>query len=164
MHAGDKLAPSTREVPANFDYSFDRGINTVAEQLAVAAAAAAAGHTASNATSTLHRPHCIMMGDDAQLIETVRQKVASVLQCSQLTVRSPAGSVRPFDGGSPNQARCATLSDMVVEMDLLASANFTIGTMWSNFDSVAYYAAMCVYNRSAETYVDGSASFYGPYV
>jgi hypothetical protein len=158
---GDKLAPSTREVPTGFDYTFARGIDNVASQLAAAAAAAARG-AAGN--MTLQPPHCILMGDDAALLETVRQKVAAVLQCGQLTVRPPAGSVRPFDGGAPSVQRCDKLSAMFAEIELLAAADYTVGTMWSNFDSVAYYAARCVHNRSAATYVDGSAAAFGPYV
>lgn len=149
--AGDKIANKTAEVPKSFDYTYERGIAAVAVQLAKAAAPGGRSH----------RPICVLVGDDAELMANVRKQAERVLMCATVKAMEPAGSVAPFGKGSNS---CSKLQRMLVDMDLIAWANYTVGTMWSNFDSVAYYAAICSYKRSQESYVDGSAMVFGPYI
>lgn len=111
-------------------------------------------------------PVCVLVGDDATLLAAVEQQAKRILSCSKVKVMPPAGSEPPFLElyDSPNAARCQEVKDMLADMYLLASADYTVGTMWSNFDSIAYYAAVCNYNRSPGTYVDGSQMVFGPYL
>jgi hypothetical protein len=68
-------------------------------------------------------------------------------------------------GAQISVAWCMHLSaqTMLADMDTLAWADYTVGTMWSNFDAVAFYVAVCSYGRQQSTYVDGSRNPFGPY-
>jgi hypothetical protein len=165
VRGGDKLADKTCEVPLGFDYSFDKGLRLVAQQLS-----AESGYSARSTAQRLkpwqmqqqarpHGPVCLLFGDDEQLMKQVRAQAQKVLNCSVLQHAAAAGSYRPWEG-----QKCALVRTMLSELDMLAWADYTVGTVWSNFDSFEFYAAVCSYGRQQDTYVDGSRNPFGPYV
>jgi hypothetical protein len=165
VRGGDKLQSKTREVPVNFDYSFDKGLRLVAHQLS-ARSGSSTRTTARHLKpwqvqqqARTHGPVCLLFGDDKELIEQVRAQAQQILNCSVLQHAAAAGSYRPWEG-----QQCTRVQTMLSELDMLAWADYTVGTMWSNFDSIAFYAAVCSYGRQQSSYVDGSRNPFGPYV
>jgi hypothetical protein len=155
VRGGDKIAAGTREIPGWFDYTFVRGLEKVAEQLGKEPKT----HAESNHQQQLQqRPVCLILGDDAQLMATVRDQAQQILNCSQLLHAAAAGSHVPW-----GSKQCDRVQTMLADTDTLAWADYTVGTMWSNFDAVAFYVAICSYGRQQATYVDGSRNPFGPY-
>lgn len=159
VRGGDKLASQTREVPLSFDYSFDKGLRLVAQQLS--SRSDSSRHFGSKQLQREQEPGpvCLLFGDDQQLMQQVRAQAEEILRCSKVQHAAAAGSHQPWTG-----KQCSRVQTMLAEMDMLAWADYTVGTMWSNFDSVAFYAAVCSYGRQQATYIDGSQNPYGPYL
>jgi hypothetical protein len=166
VRGGDKVAPGTREVPEEFDYSFHKGMELVAQQLAVRGIASVPQQATQQGSQQQQQqksetPICLLFGDDKQLMDDVGSQARRILNCSRLQQAPAAGSFTPWGDDNVN---CGMVQTMLADMDTLAWADYSIGTMWSNFDSVAFYAAVCNYGRQQETYVDGSRNPFGPYL
>lgn len=159
VRGGDELAQGSREVPLEFDYTYEKGLRLVAQKLA--ASSDSSGRSAAKQLQPEHKlgPVCLLFGDDQQLMQQVRAQAEDILNCSMMQHAAAAGSHRPWEG-----KQCLHVQTMLAEMDMLAWADYTVGTMWSNFDAVAFYAAVCSYGRQQATYVDGSRNPFGPYL
>jgi hypothetical protein len=158
VRGGDKIAAGSREIPLTFDYSYQRGLQLVAQQLA-GQSSLSVGTQQRSLGKHQQQPSCLLFGDDKRLMDEVASQAHSILNCSKLQLAIAAGSLQPWRG-----SKCGAVQTMLADMDTLAWADYTVGTMWSNFDAVAYYAAVCVYARQHATYVDGSRNPFGPYV
>ncbi len=148
IRGGDKLANGTTEIPPGYAYNFTAGMRRL-----VRAHPKAAGGS------------CVLLGDDATLLPVVATAARSVLRCKTVVSRlEPAyAHVQKEFNAQPVEQRCARTKKYLVDLELLARADYSLGTVHSNVDLLAYQIQRCVVGKAGDTYVDLAGWSYDGY-
>ena len=125
VRGGDK----EREIRPSYDYSIPAGLQRLRE---LASYSAGRGGT------------CVLVGDDASLAEPAAAEAERALGCRVINrvVPDHAHNQRVFNK-EPLPFRCHSTKRLLVDLELLARADFSVGLALSNFYHIAALLQYC---------------------
>ena len=108
---------------------------------------------------------CLVVSDDPELGELVALRAREVVGCWRVVKRF--GATR-HETGEFNQLssadRCTSAKEVVVGVDLLARADYLVGTVFSNVAVLAFHVRTCKYGKSPTTMLDVTGSDFTEYL
>ncbi|KAG2427619.1 hypothetical protein HXX76_012271 [Chlamydomonas incerta] len=101
---------------------------------------------------------CVILGDDHALAAMLVGPAEALLRCARVVNGVPPSPAHDQDvfNALPESSRCGRAHAFMADLALLAASDYTVGSIKSNVDLLAFLLGRCLYGRVAGSYVDAA--------